>query len=209
MASHVEDTGGGTVLLRPAQPDPAEGPPFARYLDQAAEGFFGFLLGADSETITAAAFLEPGHALSWENVIFAERDGRLVGMSLAYTGARHRGFSDEPLTRAAGRAALRMNVIRTLLFPLWRILDSVQESDFYLHGLAVDPDLRGAGIGSILMDDAEARGRAGGSTRLALDVAAKNTRAQQLYARRGMIEESEWPNSRLLPTVMVRMVKGL
>ncbi|MCP4571230.1 MAG: GNAT family N-acetyltransferase [bacterium] len=182
---------------------------FARYIDQAAEGFYGFMLGPNSEGITAAAFMEPRHALSYEHVMFAERDGVVVGMSLAYTGAQHRGFSDEPLTRAAGRSALRMKLVRLLLAPLWRILDTVPEGDFYLHGVAVEPELRGAGVGSLLMDDVEARGHSAGSARLSLDVAAKNEGARKLYWRRGMIESSEWPGPWFLPTVFVRMTKDL
>jgi len=197
------------MLLRPARPESGEGLLFARYIDQAAEGFFGFMLGPNSEGITASAFMERGHALSYEHVMFAEREGVVVGMSLAYTGVQHRGFSDEPLKRAAGRSALRMKLVRMLLAPLWRILDTVQESDFYLHGIAVEPELRGAGVGSLLIDDVEARGRAAGSTRLSLDVAAKNMGARRLYGRRGMIESSEWPSSRFLPTVFVRMAKDL
>lgn len=197
------------MLLRPASPESGEGLLFARYIDQAAEGFFSFMLGPNSENITASAFMEPGHALSYEHVIFAEREGVVVGMSLAYTGVQHRGFSDEPLKRAAGRSALRMRIVRTLLAPLWGVLDTVQESDFYLHGIAVEPELRGAGVGSLLMDDVEARGRAAGSIRLSLDVAAKNEGARKLYGRRGMIEFSEWPSSRFLPTVFVRMTKDL
>ena len=80
------------------------------------------MLGRNSEGIIASAFIEPGHALSHEHVVFAERDGVVVGMSLAYTGVQHRGFSDEPLKRAAGRSALRMKLVRMLLSPLWRIL---------------------------------------------------------------------------------------
>ena len=209
MEARLEDMGDQAMLLRPARPESGEGLLFARYIDEAAEGFFAFMLGPNSESITASAFTEPGHALSYEHVVFAEREGVVVGMSLAYTGAQHRGFSDEPLKRAAGRSALRMKLVRILLAPLWRILDTVSEGDFYLHGIAVEPELRGAGVGSLIMDDVEARGQAAGSTRLSLDVAAKNKGARKLYARRGMIESSEWPSSRFLPTVFVRMTKDL
>ena len=205
----MEDMGDQAVLLRPARPESGEGLLFARYIDEAAEGFLGFMLGRNSEDIIASAFIEPGHALSHEHVMFAEREGVVVGMSSAYTGAQHRGFSDEPLKRAAGRSALRMRFVRAFLAPLWRILDTVPEGDFYLHGLAVEPELRGAGIGSLLMDDVEARAQASGSARLSLDVAAKNKGARKLYGRRGMIEASEWPSPRFLPTVFVRMTKDL
>lgn len=197
------------ILLRPANPEPSDGLLFARYIDQAADGFYGFLLGPNSEAILASAFLETGHALSFEHVMFAEREGAVVGMSLAYTGAQHRGFSDEPLDRAAGRRALRMKLVRFFLAPLWRVLDTVEESDFYLLGIAVEPELRGEGVGSLLMDDVEERGRAAGSNRLSLDVAARNVGARKLYERRGMVEFSEWPESWLLPTVLFRMTKDL
>jgi ribosomal protein S18 acetylase RimI-like enzyme len=201
--------GGRTMLLRPARPEPGDGMLFARYIDQAAEGFYGFWLGPNSEDITAFAFMERGHALSYEHVMFAELGGSVVGMSLSYTGAQNRGFSDEPLKRAAGRSALRMKLVRLLLAPLWRVLKTIPEGDFYIQGIAVEPELRGTGVGSLLMDDVEARGLAVGSDRLSLDVSAKNKGARKLYDRRGMAESSEWPSPKFLPTVFVRMTKNL
>jgi ribosomal protein S18 acetylase RimI-like enzyme len=198
-----------STLLRPARPEYSEGLLFARYLDEAAEGFFGFMLGRGAQAIIASAFTEPGHSLSYEHVMFAKREGAVVGMSSAYSGAQHRGFSDEPLRRAAGRNAIRMRIVRTLLAPLWRILDTIPEEDFYLQSLAVEPELRGAGIGSLLINDVEERARVSGSVRLSLDVSARNKGARKLYARRGMFELSEWPSSRFLPAVFVRMAKNL
>ena len=198
------------VLIRPARPEPGERLLFARYLDQAAEGFFGFMLGRDSEQIIASAFCEPGHSQSFEHAVFAERDGEVVGMASAFTSVQHDSFSEEPLKRAAGRkAALRLRCVRILLWPLFRILDTVSEGDFYLLGLAVEPNMRGAGIGSLLMADTEDRARRAGSSRLCLDVAAKNEGARRLYERRGMVETSRWPASKLLPTLFVRMTQHL
>ena len=198
-----------TVLIRPAKPDEREGHLFARYMDQAAEGFFGFLLGRNAEVTIARAFSEPGHSLSFEHVVFAELDGVVAGMSSAFTGEQHRTFSDAPLRRAAGRSALRMGCLKTLMWPLWRILNTVADGDFYLQGMAVEPDYRGSGIGSILLADAEERARGFGSARLCLDVSEKNEGARKLYARRGMVESSCWPASRLVPTLFVRMTKDL
>lgn len=50
--------------LRPARPDHDEGLLFARYLDQAADGFFGLLLGRDAPDIIATVFPQAGHSLS-------------------------------------------------------------------------------------------------------------------------------------------------
>ncbi len=94
-----------TTRLCRARPERDEGLVFARYLDQAADGFFGFMLGRQCASIIADAFTESGHSLSFEHVVVAERDGVIVGMSLAYTSDQHREFSGEPLERAAGRAA--------------------------------------------------------------------------------------------------------
>ena len=201
--------GRDATQLRAARPEFGEGLLFARYMDQAAEGFFGFMLGRSAENIIASAFPEPGHTLSYEHVMFAEHEGVVVGMTSAYTGAQHRSFSEGPLKRAAGRSVFRMRCVRTLLRPLWRFLETVAEGDFYLQGIAVEPNLRGMGIGSLLMKDIEDRASANGSARLCLDVAAKNTGARKLYAHRGMVEISEWPRSRFLPVVFVRMTKKL
>ena len=197
------------VLIRSARPDEGEGLLFARYMDQAAEGFFGFLLGKNAEAIMARAYCEPGHSLSFEHVMFAEHDGVVAGMTSAFTGEQHRTFSDEPLKRAAGRSAFRMKCVKVLMAPLWGILNTVAEGDFYLQGMAVDPDRRGSGIGSILLADTEERAREAGSARLSLDVSHNNKGARKLYARKGMVESSCWPASSLLPTLFVRMTKGL
>lgn len=198
-----------SLHLRPARPEYNEGVIFARYVDQAAEGFFRFLLGKNFETIIATAFMESGHALSFENAVFVEKDARIVGMSSTYTGVQRRVFSDEPLRRAANRNAIRMKFVRTLFAPLWRVLESIPEEDFYIQSIAVEPDLRGEGIGSLLMNDIEKRALESGSLRLSLDVSAKNEGAKRLYKQREMKEASEWPRSRFLPTVFVRMSKDL
>jgi ribosomal protein S18 acetylase RimI-like enzyme len=198
-----------SVVLRSARRDLDEGRVFARFADDAAEGFFRLMLGRGASEIIARAYLQSGHTLSYEHVTFAERDGTIVGMVSAYTGEQHSGFSEEPLRQAAGKSARRMRVVRTLCAPLWRILESIPDGDFYLQSIAVDPEARGAGIGSALMDHVEECARAAGSRRLSLDVSAKNEGARRLYARLGMTEASSWPASRFVPTIFVRMAKPL
>jgi len=157
-----------SILLRPAKPEFGEGLQFAHYLDQAAEGFFRVMLGRESESIIATAFIDSGHTLSYENVIFAEVDTKIVGMSSTFTAKQHRMFSDEPLRQAAKRNAIRLKLVRTLFAPVWRILETIPEGDFYVQGIAIEPEHRGAGIGSLLMDDIENRAQASESNRLSL-----------------------------------------
>ncbi len=98
-----------------------------------------------------------------------------------------------------------------LLFaPLMRITDSIADGDFYLKFIAVDKALRGDGVGSVLMDSFEERARASGSTRISLDVSAKNEEAHRFYERRGMTVESKWPKRLPIPGLrFYRMTKTL
>jgi ribosomal protein S18 acetylase RimI-like enzyme len=182
-----------SIILRAAKPTIDEGLVFARYLDEAAEGFFHFMLGRRAEHIIATAFLQPNHDLSHQNVTFAEREDAIVGMVSGYTAEEHRASSRRPLKEAAGKRNLRMRIVLILFAPLMRIIDSIADGDFYLQAIAVDKELRGVGLGSILMDYLEERACSRGSTRLALDVSAKNEGARRFYEHRAMAVESQWP----------------
>ena len=198
------------ISLRAANPTFEEGLAFARYADQASEGFFRFMLGVRFEHIVSTAYAQPNHDLSYQNVTFAERDSVIVGMASGYTAEQHRRSSRKPLKRAAGGSNLRMSIVMLLFAPLMRIIDSIADGDFYVHAIAVDKDLRGAGVGSLLMDSCEERACAIGSTRLSLDVSAKNEGARRFYERRGMSVESQWPKRFDIPGLtFYRMSKGL
>jgi len=199
-----------SIVLRAANPTFDEGLACARYLDEAAEGFFRFWLGRRAAHIIAAAFAQPDHDLSYQNVTFAERDNVIVGMALGYTAEQHRRSSREPLKRAAGRSNLRMRIVRMLFAPIMRIIDSIADGDFYVQAIAVDTELRGNGVGSVLMDSSEDRARTSGSTRLSLDVSAKNKGARRFYEHRGMNVESQWPKRLAIPVLKFnRMTKVL
>ena len=180
---------------------------YARYLDQAAEGFFRFMLGRRVADIVAAAYIQPDNDYSYQNVILAEHDKVIVGMASSFTARQRRSFSDQPLKRAAGSPHVRMSVVTTLCAPLLRILETLDEGDLYLQAIAVDRELRGAGVGSTLIDSVEERAAASGSARLTLDVSARNKGARRLYERRGMTVESAWPSLWFVPPLLVRMTK--
>lgn len=198
------------TMLRSANPSIDEGRLFARYLDIAAEGFFRFWLGRHVVDIVAAAFIQANHDLSYENVTFAVRDKVIVGMVSGYTSEQHRCSSGRPLKQAAGRSKLRMMVISILFAPILRIIDTINDGDFYLQAIAVDKELRGDSFGSAMLDYIEDRAIASGSTRLALDVSAKNEGARRLYERRGMTVASQWPRRLAIPGLrFLRMTKTI
>jgi len=198
-----------SIILRSAKPIIDEGLIYARYLDEAAEGFFRFMLGRRVSDIVARAYIQPDHDLSYQNVTFAERDNVIVGMVSGYTAEQHRRSSIRPLKDAAGRHNLRMMIVSMLLAPLLRIIDTIADGDFYLQAIAVDSELRGEGVGTALIDFIEDRAVTEGSTRLSLDVSAKNAGARRLYERRGMTVESGWPKLFLVPKLLVRMTMEL
>lgn len=199
-----------SIALRAADPTVGEGLAFARYLDQAAEGFFRLLLGRRAPHIIATAFTRPDHDLSYQNVTFAEREGAIVGMVAGFTAEQHRRSTREPLKQAAGRHHLRMRLLWILFAPLMRVIDSMAIDTYYLQAIAVDPEVRGAGVGSVLMASFEERARASGSTRLSLDVSAGNGEARRFYERRGWNVESQWPKRLPVPGLRFhRLTKAL
>ncbi|MFC1716981.1 GNAT family N-acetyltransferase [Candidatus Poribacteria bacterium] len=199
-----------SIVIRDANPTINEGLVCGHYLDEAAEGFFRFMLGRRFAEIIARAYPRPNHSYSFQNVIYAEFDKRIVGMALSFTAEQHHKFSDQPLKEAVGPRALRMTIVKIICAPMLRILETIADGDFYLLSMAVDREYRGKGIGSALIDTIEERARASGSTRLSLDVSANNEGARRIYERRGMNIESQWPKRIPLPGVrFYRMTKSL
>ncbi len=78
-----------SIVLRAANPTFDEGLEFARYADQAAEGFLRFMLGRRAGRIIATAFAQPDNDLSYQHGTFAERDYGIVGMASGYTAEQH------------------------------------------------------------------------------------------------------------------------
>lgn len=199
-----------SATVRPARPTIEEGLLYARYLNEAADGAFRVLLGKGYDRVIAEAYLSPGHDLSYETAVFAERSGRIAGMASGYTSEQHGQSSDEPLRRAAGVRMVRMAALSLLGRGTKRFIEAVPDGDYYLLAVAVDGQHRGAGVGSTLLDYSEDRARAAGCTRIVLDVAEKNAGARRLYERRGMKVEAKSPPIILAPSSRAcRMVKPL
>jgi ribosomal protein S18 acetylase RimI-like enzyme len=196
-----------SVVLRAAQPVFEEGQAYGRYLEDLAPGF-RYTLGRGAADAIAHAFVQPGHDLSYEHVTFAELDGSIVGVVAGYTTEAHRGSTEGALAQALGRRGPLG--VRTAALAKWlRYFGPRVDGEFYVWALAVSEGLRGQGIGSVLMDFAEDRARAGGSDRFVLDADAKNDGARRFYERRGMTVESGWPSLPLVPPQVVRMSKSL
>jgi ribosomal protein S18 acetylase RimI-like enzyme len=197
------------ITLRAARPEPEDGLAFAGYLDTSAEGFFRFWLGRGFSRVIAEAFKKPGHDLSYEHATFAVREEKIIGMTTCYTAEQHRISSLAPLLEAEGYPTFRAAIIAAVFAPIFRVLDTLEDGDFYLQAIAVDPDARGAGVGSVLMDRVEDKGRASGSRRLCLDVSGANAGARRLYERLGMDVVSESKIFYMPGVRLLRMAKAI
>ncbi|KPA15541.1 N-acetyltransferase GCN5 [Candidatus Magnetomorum sp. HK-1] len=198
------------IVIRAANPSLDEGLACGRYLNEAGEGFFRFMLGRQFAQIIAKAYPQPKHSYSFQNVSFAEYDNRIVGMTLGFTSELYRSFSDQPLKQAAGYQNLRITAVKKLCAPMMRIIENISDNDFYILAMAIDKDFQGKGIGSALMDSIKEQARRNGSTRLCLDVSANNISACKIYEHWEMKVESQWPKR--LPIQYLkfyRMVKEL
>jgi ribosomal protein S18 acetylase RimI-like enzyme len=199
-----------SVTLRPAVATIDDGLLFARYLNMAADGAFRALLGKGYDRVIGEAYLSPGHDLSYETAVFAERSGRIAGMASGYTSQQHEQSSDEPLRRSAGFRMVRMTAFSVLGRGMKRFIKTVPDGDYYLQAVAVDDQHRGSGIGSTLLDYSEETGRSAGCARIVLDAAGKHTGVRHLYERRGMKVEAMSPSILHIPnTRAFRMIKPL
>ncbi|MBZ9751998.1 GNAT family N-acetyltransferase [Deinococcus sp. HMF7604] len=164
------------VTIRPATPTDA---PFAAPLIQATIGPIGWALTGTPSDAEAAEVIEQlfplsGHRLSFERVRVAERDGRPLGLLLAYPGAAAE-LLDQPL-RARLRALGQADHIEQEGTP----------GELYLDTLAVSEAARNQGIGAQLLAAAAVWARELGLPRLGL-LAQDGNPAARLYERSGFV----------------------
>ena len=205
----AESRDSARLTVRAASASRSDGLVFARHLDEAQEGWYRMALGRSAPELIAGAFASGNHELSYEFVTIVERDGVPVGSYCAYSGSQHRRFGPNPLDEAA-HGSVRYRAMKRLSSRMLTFIDQIPERDFYLRSIAVDPDRRGMGIGSVLLERLTEAGVVAGSERLALDVAASNKGGRRLYERSGFRVEAESPRFLGLPNTNVfRMVAEL
>jgi ribosomal protein S18 acetylase RimI-like enzyme len=186
------------VTIRPAQPgDVALAAPLILSAGPAAFNFvFSHRTRMDAEGFIAHAFKSDRGEFSWRYHRVAELNGEVVGTAVGYTGTMARQF----LWPAVGHIlhcyglAGAARVIRRGL-QIEKIIVPPSRADmFYIGNVAVQPTLRGRGIGQQIMEYMHEEGRRLKATVCALDVSAENPRAEALYARMGYRVVKENPS---------------
>ncbi|TQV82262.1 GNAT family N-acetyltransferase [Denitrobaculum tricleocarpae] len=115
----------------------------------------------------ARRYARTNTAFSYENCHLADRDGTVVGMLHAFE------MEADPDAETESDPVLE---------PYSHLEDP---GSLYISGLAVMKEFRSGGIGTKLMDCAEARARQEGLPRLSLICFERNARALAFYQRRG------------------------
>lgn len=163
-----------SLTIRPAQVFDAA---FAAPLIQDTIGKIGLhLTGTRNDTdaahVIAEFFVLRGNRLSFTHTLVAEREGRPLGLAVAYPGDLAYAL-DEPFRAHRSSLGLTPDV------------DSEgTPGELYLDTLAVTGAARGQGLGGRLLDAVAERASAAGLRRVGLLVEDGNP-AARLYARQG------------------------
>lgn len=137
---------------------------------------------AKVRAVLEAAYTAPV-ARGFDGVLVAERDGRIVGTLLIepmhYTAHETRAFENFAVRELGLPRMLRAS------FLLWLIGHRPAQGEAYISDVGVASDWQGQGIGTLLMQHAEAWASERGRARLTLWVAGTNAPAIRVYERAG------------------------
>jgi ribosomal protein S18 acetylase RimI-like enzyme len=175
MGRDTAGTGTGPVTVRRGVPAGAE--------RQAAELYwnaFGRKLGPALNPPDKAVPFLAAH-LNADRAVCALLDGQLVGLAGYQLGGRAlTGGSASAVLRAYGYVR---GLYRLLLLALFERHPA--PGQLVMDGIAVDPDIRGRGVGSLLIEEVAAVAAEQDCRDIRLDVIDTNPRARALYERRG------------------------
>jgi len=188
--------------IRKATPDDAAF--LVRVIDMASEGFMPTLWdamapdGADGFAVGLAQVAAEDGEFSHRHGYVLEADGAALGGMIGYP---------LPATPAPAEPDIPDAFVAV------QELVNLAPRHWYINIIAVVPERRGQGLGTALLNAAEARARDSGCPGLALVVAASNTGAVRKYQRAGFREQARRPfdlsDFGVEPTDAILMVKGL
>ena len=175
MGLDATGSGTGPVTVRRGVPAGAERRAAELYWDA-----FGRKLGPALNPPDKAVPFIAAH-LNTDRAVCALLDGQLVGLAGYQLAGR-------ALTGGAASAVLRAyghlrGLHRLLLLALFERHPA--PGQLVMDGIAVDPHIRGHGVGSLLIEEVAAVAAEQDCREIRLDVIDTNPRARALYARRG------------------------
>lgn len=186
----IDSSSAQSVTTRPARRD--EAALLAMLVNYAGEGLPLYLWGKLTTPSSSAWDIGRERAernegsFSWRNTTMIDVDGEPAGCLIGY--------------KIPDRAEPIPEYMPALFVPLQE-LENLAPSTWYVNVLAVLPEYRGKGLGTLLLRVADETGRRFGKKGMSVIVSDANSGARRLYerccyretARREMVKES-WPN---------------
>lgn len=126
----------------------------------------------------------------WRSSQVATSDGRVVGAAGWYTSAEYNRLSRQTLLHIVRFFGWKSVHVLTNSMRMGRWIAPPASGMLYLAYCGVVPECRSRGIGHALLEHGLEMAQQTGCTRLCLDVAATNDRAQALYERFGFHVET-------------------
>lgn len=170
------------ITFRPAAPGDA--PALAELINHAGEGLPVYLWermaepGESAWDIGRRRAMRDKGAFSYRNATLAERSGNVVASLVGYR------LPDEPEPID--------DTMPAMFVPLTE-LENLAPGTWYVNVLAVDPRMRGHGIGTRLLDIAQALSADSGARGHSIIVSDANHGARRLYERCGYRYKAERP----------------
>jgi ribosomal protein S18 acetylase RimI-like enzyme len=164
-----------SLRLRPATKNDAT--ELAQLIDIAGEGFGSFLwsqAAGPGETpldVGRRRALREDGGFSYRNATVAQTENKIAALLLGYRLADPYEIGD-------------IGGLPPMVRPLLE-LEAEAPGSWYVNALAVFPEFRGGGIGTMLLARAEEFARDTGAPRLSIIVADQNKGAKRLYQRTG------------------------
>ena len=187
------------LTLRPARPDDAA--QAAPLIHAAGPALFDLMFGprpSDVIGFFASLFALPANPFSYEVALVAEQNDTVLGLAMSAEAAYRRRIGRR-MFWLAPRLRGPFALLRRLPHAL-EIMACTHQPDpgtHYLSILAVVPDARNQGIGTLLLQSVHDRARQSGSPAIALHTDINNTSAQRFYAHHGYTETHRRPSPRL------------
>lgn len=176
--------------LRPAEATTDDAQHFIRLAQMAGDEIFTALLGNRAASALGAMFLREDNDFSFRHTTLLSDDGAISGMLHAYAaGEANDARTTRLLLRFAGWQLPRLLAVGFALSAIFDFLGShLDDDDFYIAFLAVEPAHRKRGLSQILLDHAQKLARERRCTRLTLDVDERNHIAISAYHKAGFVQ---------------------
>ncbi len=155
------------------------------------KGLFGKFLDknrTDAVTKLKNLIIAQNNAYSHENIYVAEDEkGAIKGVLVAFRGDEIFFMKELKVFRDTleFKNFLKIMMIKPIYDKI--TASTIENDDFYIGNVAVNPDMRGQGIGTEILNDSLKIAREKNCKRVLLDVVFKNVKAKKLYLKLGFL----------------------